>query len=101
MPPKNSQIVLKKLFCMVKIGQKQIKTGGSHSLKFFYKKKKKTKNCDSLLDSDFGLIINWARQSNRNTIFILYKTKSKSRERERELEREWGERCQRAAWIVY
>ena len=48
MPPKNSQIVLKKLFCMVKIensfrkiGQKQIKTGGSHSLKFFYKKNKK------------------------------------------------------------
>nr|POE61223.1 hypothetical protein CFP56_34382 [Quercus suber] len=40
-------------------------------------------------------------QSSRNTIFILYKTKSKSREREREREREWGERCRRAAWIVY
>ena len=55
MPPKKKKQeamkkkTLKKLFCMVKIensfrkiGQKQIKTGGSHSLKFFYLKKKKT-----------------------------------------------------------
>ena len=55
---------LKKLFCMVKIensfrkiGQKQIKTGGSHSLKFFIKKKKAKKQKTVVVVLSWTLIL--------------------------------------------